>query len=222
MIIDTSVTVRRRGVGSSRSLPRPLRALVPGVAAVLFAGVQLQAGIVTVAYGTVTMVPEDRLNFPYEGAKSVALSSSWAVAQGLFVLSLLGFARSGATGRSRPGQLAAKVMVVGGVVFVGAQCLSAFLPLASSAEPAAGVAVLLFALGSVATALGFVLAGVVVLRARRWSSWRRFTPLSVGVAMLVLVPLQFTSLLALGVTVYAATIAAFGTALLVEPPESPT
>ena len=221
MITDTATTARRPDPLPARAVPRPLRALVPGVAAVLFAGVQLQAGVVTVAYRQTTTVPPDRLNFPYDGTLSVAMSVTWALAQALFVLSLVAFARSGAAGRSRPGLVATMVMVVGGVVFVAAQCLSAFLPDAGSAEPAAGTAIALFAVGSLLTALGFVVAGVAVLRARRWTSWRRFTPLAVGLAMLGLVPLQFTALLALGVTLYAATILAFGAALLAEPPDGP-
>ena len=39
--------------------------------------------------------------------------------------------------------------------------------------------------------------------------------------LLCLVPLQFTSLLAVGVTLYAATILGFGAALLAEPPDDP-
>lgn len=199
--------------------PRSLRSLVPGAAAVLFAGVQLQAGVVTIAYRQVSTVPVDRLNFPYEGAMSVAMSVCWALAQVLFVLSLVGFARSGAIGAGRGGRLGSSLVIVGGVVFVAAQVVSACLPDARTDEPAAGVAVMLFAVGSLLTALGFVLAGVAVARTRRWTSWRRLTPLAIGAAMVCLVPLQFTPLLAVGVTLYAGTILGFGVALLAEPPD---
>ena len=221
MITETETAARRSAAQPPRAAPRPLRALVPGVAAVLFAGVQLQAGVATVLYREVTTVPADRLNCPTEGALRVALSLSGAVAQAVFVHSLVAFARSEATGRSRPGRIGAKVMVVGGVVFVGAQCLSAFLPGARSEDPAAGVAIGLFALGSLTSAVGFVLAGLAVIRARRWSSWRRFTPLAVGVAMLALVPVQFTSLLALGVALYGVAVVGFGAALHAEPLDPP-
>lgn len=221
MTTDLTATARLRTQPAGPG-PRSLRSLLPGVAAVLFAGVQLQAGVVTVAYRQISPVPSDRLNFPYEGSMSVALSLGWGLAQALFVLSLVAFARGGATGRSRVGRLGSVLLILGGVVFVAAQVLSAFLRDARIDEPAAGVAVMLFAVGSLVTAVGFVLAGVVVVRARRWSSWRRFTPLAVGVAMVCLVPLQFTSMLALGVTLYAATILGFGAALLAEPSEDPS
>ena len=119
------------------------------------------------------------------------------------------------------GRLGSGVLIVGGAVFVAAQAGSAFMPDARSDEPAAGAVVMLFAVGSLLTAFGFVVAGVAVLRAHVWSSWRRFTPVAVGAAMLCLVPLQFTSLLAVGVTLYAATILGFGAALLAEPPDDP-
>ena len=175
----------------------------------------------TVAYRQITTVPPDRLNSPYEGSMSVAISLGWGLAQALFVLSLVAFARSGATGGSRSGRIGSGLLIVGGAVFVAAQVVSAFLPDARSDEPAARVAVMLFAVGSLLTALGFVLAGVAVLRAGVWSSWRRFAPLAVGAAMVCLVPLQFTSLLAVGVTLYAVTIVGFGAALLAEPLDDP-
>ncbi len=201
--------------------PRPLRLLVPGVAAVLFAGVQLQAGLVTASYREISPVATDRLNFPYSGSMAVVMSLGWGLAQALFVVSLIGFARSGATGTSRIGRFGSWVVVAGGVVFVAAQVLSAILGNARADDQAALVAVVLFAVGSLFSAVGFLLAGGAVLRVRRWTSWRRLTPLAVGASMLCVVPLQFTSLLAVAVTAYAATILAFGVALLAEPRDQP-
>jgi len=60
-------------------------------------------------------------------------------------------------------------------------------------------------------------AGVAVARAGCWTAWRRYPALAVGVWVLAMLPLQFTSLLPLSVAVYAATIAAFAVALLDEP-----
>jgi hypothetical protein len=55
-----------------------------------------------------------------------------------------------------------------------------------------------------------------VLRARRWTSWRRYAPLAVAVGMLVVVPVQVTSFLSLSVAGYAITIVALGVAMVVE------
>ena len=64
---------------------------------------------------------------------------------------------------------------------------------------------------------GFIVAGVAVARAGRWTAWRRYPVLAVGVWMLCMLPLQFTSLLPLSVAVYATTITAFAVALLAQP-----
>ena len=64
---------------------------------------------------------------------------------------------------------------------------------------------------------GFIVAGVAVARAGRWTAWRRYPVLAVGVWMLCMLPLQFTSLLPLSVAVYPATITAFAVALLAQP-----
>ena len=67
------------------------------------------------------------------------------------------------------------------------------------------------------TAPVLAMSGVAVVRAGRWTSWRRYSVLPVGIWMLCIVPLQFTPLLPLTVAVYAATVSAFAVALLAEP-----
>jgi hypothetical protein len=76
----------------------------------------------------------------------------------------------------------------------------------------------LFAVGTVLQALGLLLCGVATLRARLWSGWARWTPLAVGVTMLILVALQLTPLLAAAVGLYAAAVVALGLAMLQQGP----
>lgn len=71
-------------------------------------------------------------------------------------------------------------------------------------------------------AVGFIAAGMAVARAGRWTGWRRYPVLAVGVWTLSMLPLQFTPLLPLSVAVYAVTIAAFAIALLAGPEGSRT
>jgi hypothetical protein len=56
----------------------------------------------------------------------------------------------------------------------------------------------------------------LTLRAGRWTSWRRYAPLAVAVALLAAVPLQFTPVLPVAVALYALTIVALGIAMLAE------
>jgi hypothetical protein len=196
---------------------RALGQLLPGAAGLLYAGVQLGGGITAAAYRGMSTVPEDRLNFPFSGSLATATSLTWGLTQALFVGTLVAFARSGAVGASRPGRVGAWLAVVGGIVFVPAHAVSAMFTDARLDDPAGVAAVTLFSIASVLTAVGFVAAGVAVVRAGRWTAWRRYPVLAVGVWLLCLLPLQFTPLLPLSVALYAATIAAFAVALLAEP-----
>ena len=162
-------------------------------------------------------MPDDRLNFPFSGSLATATSLTWGLAQALFVVTLLAFARSGAVGASRPGRIGAWLALVGGIVFLAAHAVSVTFRDARLDDSAGVAAITLFSFATVLTAVGFIVAGVAVARAGRWTAWRRYSVLAVGVWMLCMLPLQFTSLLPLAVAVYAATITAFAIALLAEP-----
>ncbi len=87
----------------------------------------------------------------------------------------------------------------------------------ASMDDAVGIAVAaVFGVGSLLSLIGFLVAGTAMLRAGQWTSWRRYVPIAIAVAMLVVLPLQFTPLLPLSVALYSATIVAFGVALLAE------
>ena len=199
-----------------RSVARPLGQLLPGAAGLFFAGIQLDGGIIAAAYRGTSIVSDDRLNFPFSGSLATTTSLTWGLSQALFVLTLLGFVRSGAVGTSRAGRIGAVLALVGGILFVTAHALSVTFRDARVDDPAGQAAIALFFVGSVCSAVGFVVAGVAVARAGRWTSWRRYSVLPVGLWMLCMVPLQLTSLLPLTVIVYAATIAVFALALLAE------
>jgi hypothetical protein len=202
---------------ATRPLARTVGQLLPGAAALLYAGVQFAGGITAATFRNISAVPDDRLNFPFSGSLATATSLTWGLSQALFVVTLVGFARSGAVGASRAGRIGAWLAVVGGVVFVAAHAVSVIFRDARVHDPGGAGAIALFAIATVLTALGFITAGVAVVRAGRWTSWRRFTVLAVGIWMICMLPAQFTSLLPLSVAVYAVTVAAFAIALLAEP-----
>jgi hypothetical protein len=201
---------------STRSGARTLGRLLPGAAGLLYAGVQLDGGILAAVYRGTSTVPDDRLSFPFAGSLATATSLTWGLVQALFLVTLAAFARSGAVGTSRPGRIGAWLALVGGIVFVAGHAVSMIFRDALMDEPAGMVAVTLFAIATVLTAVGFSAAGVAVARAGRWTGWRRYPVLGVGIWTFCLVPLQFTPLLPLSVAVYAMTVAAFATALLAE------
>ena len=201
----------------TRSRARTVGQILPGAAGLLYAGVQLEGGIIAAAYRGTSTVPEDRLNFPFSGSLATTTSLTWGLSQALFVLTLLAFARSGAVGTSRAGRIGAMLALMGGMLFVAAHTLSLIFRDARVDDPAGLAAIALFLVGTLSSACGFIVAGLAVVRAGHWTSWRRYSVLPVGIWMLCMLPLQFTSLLPLTVAVYAATIATFASALLAEP-----
>ena len=162
-------------------------------------------------------MPDDRLNFPFSGSLATDDIADLGPAQALFVLTLLAFLHSGAVGTSRAGRIGAMLALVGGILFVAAHAVSLIFRDARVDDPAGVAAIALFSSGPCPRPVGFIIAGVAVVRAGHWTSWRRYSVLPVGVWVLCMVPLQFTPLLPLTVAVYAATIAVFAVALLAEP-----
>ncbi|TPG13434.1 hypothetical protein EAH86_19095 [Pedococcus bigeumensis] len=215
--VTTHLDAPATSTATNRSKTRTISQLLPGAAALVYAGVQLDGGIIAAAYRSISTVPDDRLNFPFSGSLATATSLTWGLTQALFVVTLVAFARSGAVGASRPGRIGAWMAVAGSIVYVAAHAVSLTFRDARLDDPAGRVAITLFVLATLLTAVGFILAGVAVARAGCWTAWRRYPVLAVGVWVLCMLPLQFTSLLPLSVAVFAATIAAFAVALLAQP-----
>jgi hypothetical protein len=190
--------------------------VLPAAAGLLYAGVQLDGGIVAAAYRDLSTVSTDRLNYPYAGTLATATSLTWAATQALFIMTLVAFARCAAVGSSRSGRLGAKIAAAGGVIFTAAHLTSAIYRDTDVSDTAGTIAVVLFLAASLCTAGGFLAAGLATMRAARWTEWRRLAPLAVGVWMACLIPLQFTPLLPGAVAIYALTVAAFSIALLCE------
>jgi hypothetical protein len=76
------------------------------------------------------------------------------------------------------------------------------------------VAMSLFGVGTVALAIGLLLAGRSSLGSTRPPSWIRWAPLALGIWMVLMIPLQFTSALVVAVGGYAVLVIAFGVSLI--------
>src|SRR5437899_9773687 len=105
--MTTNLAAPADGPATDRLVPRAVGQLLPGAAGLLFAGIQLDGGITAAVYRGISTVPDDRLNFPFSGSLATATSLTWGLSQALFIVTLVGFARSGAAGTSRPGRIGA-------------------------------------------------------------------------------------------------------------------
>lgn len=186
-----------------------------GILVVIAGTVFADGAFLTAAYRGASPVPDDRLSYPWSGATAVTTSVVWGLAQLLLTLGLVAFARSDAiTGRA--GRRGARVAVAGSALYVVAHGVSIPFHDADLSDGGAMVALTLFGVGTLLTALGMVVAGLDVRRSQVWRGWHRVVPLSLGAWMIVMMPLQFTPLLVVAVAVYAGIAIALGVAMVEE------
>jgi len=139
-------------------------------------------------------VPLTNLSAPYTAGVFRVTEVLWTICHLFMFIGTLGFFRSGATGTSRLGQVGRWIAVVGMALVVPSELGFAFF--ADATMDSSVVMLLSSAIGLASTvaALGFVLAGIAVLRADRWQGWHRFIPLVCGMVVFVaLIPIQAIS-----------------------------
>lgn len=210
MTTTHDVTVDR---SDARTGGRP--SLWPGLLIVIAGTVFADGAFLTAAYRGASPVSDDRLSFPWSGATAVTTSVVWGTAQVLLTVGLVAFARSDAIA-GRSGRRGAWVAVLGSALYVVAHAVSIPFHDADLSDGGAMVALTLFGVGTLLTAVGMVIAGLDARRTKVWQGWHRSVPLSLGVWMLVMMPLQFTPLLVVAVGVYAALAIALGVAMVEE------
>lgn len=186
-----------------------------GILVVIAGTVFADGAFLTAAYRGASPVSDDRLSYPWTGATAVTTSLVWGLAQVLLTLGLVAFARSDAIS-GRAGRRGAWVAVAGSALYVLAHAVSIPFHDADLSDGGAMVALTLFGVGTLLTAVGMVVAGADVRRTGTWRGWHRLVPLSLGIWMIAMMPLQFTPLLVVAVGVYAALAIAFGVAMVEE------
>ena len=189
---------------------------IVGAAATTLGGIVVQ-GIVQPA----TTVSDDRWSYPWSSGALVPVSILWASLHLLVFVGLLGFARSGVAGHSRSARLGTALALVGtALLFVG-EMASILIRDQRTDDPGAVIVGGIFALAILLTAAGFLAAGIATVRARLWHAWRRFTPLTAGIATCALLGLNVTKALPTGVSIYGLCLLALGVALYTQPTPEP-
>jgi hypothetical protein len=164
-----------------------------------------------------TSVSHDRWSYPWSSVALIPISLLWAALHGLIFYGVLGFARSGPVGSGRGARLGATVALAGTALLSVGELAS--IPIRAERTDDAGAAVVaIFAVAVLLTATRFLFAGITTLRARLWGDWRRFTPLSVGIAACAVLALSTTRALPTGVAVYGFCLLGLGVALYTESP----
>ena len=174
-----------------------------GGAATALSGVLVQAVV-----QPASTVPDTMWSYPWSADAIVPVSIVYALFHLIVFAGLLGFARSGVAGRLGP-----RLTLAGTALLLVAELAS--IPLRHQRLDDTGPAVVggVFGLAILLGAVGFLVAGVVTLRAGVWSGWRRFVPLSEGIWMVALIGVSLTNALPTGVGIYGALILLLGVAL---------
>jgi hypothetical protein len=134
------------------------------------------AGIVCLVGGLVGAVLDVFWLVTGPAEVSLARNLGYVVFQVALLVGLAGLAMLGAVGSAWWGRVGLGVAILSYVVLIGGELIEPF-------EPA--TAMMIFDNVALPFGIGMVLAGVAVLRAGRWSEWRRFVPLALGAYMFV-------------------------------------
>jgi len=132
-------------------------------------------------------VPTTTTSYPYTPEVFRFTQVVWAACHVLVFLGTLGLVRSDAARASGLGRVGGWLALVAMALIPPLEL--AFVPFATGTVASGPGMVLSSTLGLTATVagLGFVLAGIAVLRARRWEGWHRFSPLLCGLIVFVLI-----------------------------------
>ena len=165
-------------------------------------------------------VSDEMWSYPWSGDAYVPVSLVLAALYVLVFIGVLGFARSGVAGPGRSARVGTVVALTGTAVLFAAQLLS--IPIADQRldDTGAGLVGACFGLGTVLSAIGFIVAGIATMRARRWDGWRRYVPLATGIWLVALNGLAVTPALATAVALYGLFLTALGIALWTQPTPS--
>jgi hypothetical protein len=211
-----SSTTSATGIGTPGVGRRPAT-YGSGVACIVGAAVLTAGGVVTQVAEVGTSVSEDAWRYPWSTGTFVWVTILFAVAQCLLVVGVLGLRRSGVAGTGRAATVGLASAVAGTALIVVGHLAS--IPARDLTVDDAGalVAGLAFFVGTVLSAVGFLLAGSAVLRSARWRDARRFVPTAIGIWAVAMLGLQFTPLLPTAAAVFAALFIALGVALMRPP-----
>jgi hypothetical protein len=160
-----------------------------------------------------TDVSKDQWSYPWSSGTSITVYLVAAVSQLLLVVGVLGLRRSGVAATTNTATLALWAAFAGTALIVIGQVASILIRDEMVHDSWPHVVEAVFGVGTVLSAVGFLLAGKATIRAGVWHDWRRFTPLAVGAWSTALIGLQLTPALASAVAVYGLCFLALGAAL---------
>lgn len=184
-------------------------------AACTLGGLALAAGAIATQIAQASTSVSDQLwRYPWGDRTAVINWAVWGSMEALVLVGVLAWRRSGVASSGRAARVGLPLAALGTALIIFGHFAS--IPVRNQTIHEAGAQLVggIFGVGTVLSALGFILAGWATLRAGVWRDWRRFVPLAIGVVSVALIAVQFTKALPTAVAVYSLGFAALGVALM--------
>lgn len=189
------------------------------------ATIGMLGAVLTVALGAIiqlvvqpsTSISDDMWSYPLSSRALVPMSVLYAAIHVLVIVGIVGVERSGMAGPSKAAHRGINLALAGTAFLLIGELAS--IPIRTDRIDDTGAAIVgvIFGLGILLSALGFLTAGWATRRTGRWTDWRRYTLLVAGVLSVAIVPLQLAGALSAGVGIYGLGLLGVSVALYTQP-----
>jgi hypothetical protein len=161
----------------------------------------IAGAVVSAIVGANSSVADDLVRYPFSYDAFAPFTVFAAACHLLMLVGILYLARGGLAGDSRTGMIGLGC-VIGGLALLFV-CEWAQLPFVDQHTSNTGPSIVDggFGLATLLLAGGMIAVGIATLRKPTLSSWRQYAPLTCGLMSLLVIPIQFTSALWLGIIV---------------------
>ena len=185
-----------------------------GIALIAGALLTIAAAVLSAIVHGSSSVPDDLVRYPFSHHAFVPFTVFAAACHLLMLAGVVDLARGHVAAASKTGRIGLQCVIAGLMLLFVCEWLQ--LPFADQHTSNTGPTIVDsgFGLATLLLAGGMIAVGVATLRQPSWGSWRQYAPLICGLLSLVVIPIQFTSVLWLGITVFSAGYLVLGVAAL--------
>ena len=185
-----------------------------GILLIAGAALTIAGAVFSAALQGSSSVPDSLVRYPFSHDAFPPFTVFAAACHLLMLIGVLYLARGGLAGDTKTGRIGLGGVIAGlALLFV---CEWPQLPFADQPTSNTGPSIVDggFGLATLLLAGGMIAVGVANLRQPILDSWPRYAPLVCGLLSLIVIPIQFTSVLWLGITVLCVGYLVLGVAMI--------
>jgi hypothetical protein len=185
-----------------------------GIALIAGALLTIAAALLSAIVQGTSSVPDDLVRYPFSHHAFLPFTVFAAACHLLMLAGVVYLARGQLAAYSKTGRIGLRCVIAGLTLLFVFEWLQ--LPFVDQHTSNTGPTIVDsgFGLATLLLAGGMIAVGLATLREASWGSWRQYAPLTCGLLSVVVIPIQFTSALWLGITVFSAGYLILGVAEL--------